>query len=290
MTSIPARGAVQAANASTPFFPLPPAPSHQGRGSFGTWALASDPAGLDPAGLDPAGLDPAGLEGEAHQPPGRSRPGWRAAPARLTLNLLLALALVLLASGCGTTPILVHQYLLEYPAPPLKGSPLNAGLKVEHCAVAQAYNTTSMIYQPAPFEREAYKYHRWRVNPGYLVTDYLVRDLRHSGLFKAVFTSESSEKNRFVLEGGVEDFQEVDGPDGWQASLALVVTLLDTSAEEAPQKVVFQKRYGMREPMVARTPQGLAESMSRAMERLSAQIIPEVYDAARKRLAAQKPE
>jgi ABC-type uncharacterized transport system auxiliary subunit len=170
----------------------------------------------------------------------------------------------------------------------LTGAPLNANLKVERFAVAQAYNTTSMIYQAQAFKSEAYKYHRWRVNPGYLVTDYLVRDLRAGGLFKAVFTYESSEKTRFVLEGGVEDFQESDNPDGWKAALALVVTLIDTSQEGVPQKVVFQKSYRVTEPMVTQTPQGLAESMSRAMEQASARIISDVYDAARKRLESKK--
>jgi hypothetical protein len=42
------------------------------------------------------------------------------------------------------------------------------------------------------------------------------------------------------------------------------------------------------EPMVARTPQGLAESMSRAMGKLSAQLTAEVYAAARQRLKSEK--
>ena len=205
--------------------------------------------------------------------------------SRLALPWLAAVGLALVLAGCGHPPVLVHQYLLDYPSPALKGTPLNAGLKVDRFQVAQAYNTTSMVYQPGAFEREAYKYHRWRVNPGYLVTDYLARDLRQSGLFQAVFTYESSEKPRFALEGGVEDFQELDDSDGWKASLALIVTLLDTTQEEVPQKVVFQKSYRVTEPMVERTPKGLAESMSRALERASAQILSDVYQAARKRLA-----
>jgi ABC-type uncharacterized transport system auxiliary subunit len=251
MTSTPARGAVKTADARTTH---PSARRRPGRGNFQT----STTAGL------------------------AARPwtGWGAA--------LAALALALLFAGCGHPPMLVHQYLLEYPAPPLKGSPLPASLKVERFAVAQAFNTTSMIYQPRAFEREAYKYHRWRVNPGYLVADYLSRDFRHAGLFQAVLSSEAGDQARFALEGGVEDFQEVDAPEGWQASLSLVVTLLDTEAEAAPRKVVFQKHYQAAEPMVARTPQGLAESMSRALERLSARIIPEVYNAAKQRLAAPK--
>jgi len=208
--------------------------------------------------------------------------------ARLALTALVSVGLAPLLCGCGKPPMLVRQYVLEYPSPPLTGSPLNVAVKVERFAVAQAYNTTSMVYQPGAFKREAYKYHRWRVNPGYQVTDYLVRDLRKSGLFKAVFTFESSEKTRFVLEGGVEDFQELDEADGWKAALALCVTLLDTEQENVARKVVFQKSYRVAEPMVERTPQGLAESMSRAMEKLSAQIITYVYDAARQRLAAKE--
>jgi ABC-type uncharacterized transport system auxiliary subunit len=259
MTSRPARGAVKRAAALTSLSSFSPAPSCPARGS---------------------------LAASAPRPAARSRPGWSAALAWTGLCFLGALAL--LGSGCGHPPMLVHQYLLEYPAPPLKGSPLPASLKVERFAVAQAYNTTSMIYQPGAFERQAYKYHRWRVNPGYLVADYLARDFRHAGLFQAVFSSEAGEKARFALEGGVEDFQEVDAPGGWQASLSLVVTLLDTEAEAAPRKVVFQKHYQASEPMVAQTPQGLAESMSRALERLSARIIPEVYNAAKQRLAAKQ--
>jgi ABC-type uncharacterized transport system auxiliary subunit len=212
---------------------------------------------------------------------------------KLASGLRKSLALVglaLLVLGCGKSPMLVHQYLLEYPAPSLAGAPLPADLKVERFAVAQAYNTTAMIYQPQAFKSQAYKYHRWRVNPGYLVTDYLVRDLRAGGLFKAIFTFESSEKTRFVLEGGVEDFQEMDNPEGWQAALALVVTLIDTSAEGVPRKVVFQKNYRVVEPMGVQTPQGLAESMSRAMAQASARISSDVYDAARKRLETKKPE
>ena len=72
------------------------------------------------------------------------------------------------------------------------------------------------------------------------------------------------------------------------ASLTLTVTLLDTTQEEAPRKVLFQKSYRVTEPMVARTPKGLAEAMSRAMELTSAQIITDVYAAARQRLQAKQ--
>jgi cholesterol transport system auxiliary component len=158
---------------------------------------------------------------------------------------------------------------------------------VELFSVAQAFNTNAMVYQPQPFQSQAYNYSRWRANPGYLVSDFLIRDLRESGLFKAVFGADSTAEYRFKLEGGVVEFQEVDATDGWKASLALTVTLLDTAQEELPRRVVFQKNYRVQEPLPEKTPQGLAQGMSRAMEQVSAQVINDTYEAARTRTAGK---
>ena len=86
-------------------------------------------------------------------------------------------------------------------------------------------------------------------------------------------------------EVGVEEFQEVDEPDGWKAVLALTVTLLDVSQEELPRRVVFQKQYRAVEPMPDKTPKGLAQGMSKALEHLSARIITDTYEATRQRAA-----
>jgi ABC-type transporter Mla MlaB component len=86
--------------------------------------------------------------------------------------------------------------------------------KVELLSVAQAFNTNAMVYQPRRFQSQSYNYSRWRANPGYLVTDYLIRDLRESRLFQAVFGPDRGDKYRFKLEGGVAEFQELDASDG----------------------------------------------------------------------------
>ena len=201
---------------------------------------------------------------------------------------ILVCTVILAGSGCGKPPMLVNQYILEYPAPVAPGKPkIPAELKVELFSVAQTFNTHSMVYQPRPYQSQSYNYSRWRANPGYLVTDYLIRDLRESGLFKAVFGPDSGGKHRFKLEGGVVEFQELDTTGAWQASLALTVTLLDTDKEELPQRVVFQKNYRVLEPLPEKTPQGLAQGMSRAMEQVSARIITDTYEAARSRTAGK---
>jgi ABC-type uncharacterized transport system auxiliary subunit len=196
----------------------------------------------------------------------------------------LILPTLLLLSSCGKPPMLVHQYILEYPPPVVPGKTRSPeAVKIGLFSVAQAFNTNAMVYQPKPFKSETYNYSRWRANPGYLVSDYLLRDFRDSRLFSAVFGPSSDGRYRYFLEGGVEEFQEIDELGGWKAALALTVTLLDVTQEELPQRVVFQKKYQAMEPMPEKTPQGLAQGMSRAMQHLSGRIINDTYQAIRQR-------
>jgi cholesterol transport system auxiliary component len=198
------------------------------------------------------------------------------------------LSAAILLAGCGKPPVMVHKYLLEYPAPDVPRHPqVPEGLKVELFAVAQAFNSPAMAYRSGSYKSEAYRYHRWRVNPGNLVTDFLLRDLRQAGLFKAVFGYDSTARPRFLLEGAVEEFQEKDEGEVWSAALGLNLTLLDTSKEEITQRVLFQKNYRTAEPLADKTPQGLADAMSRAVQKLSQAIILDVYQAARQRQAVQ---
>jgi len=205
-------------------------------------------------------------------------------PLQTGATLMLWLSLTFLLSACGKPPLPVEKYILEYSSPEIGARPqLDQSLMVEQFAVAQAFNSSDMVYRPSPYQSEVYRYHRWRVNPGYLVTDYLIRDLRNSRLFRGVFLGPSSGNSRYQLEGTVEDFQELDEPDGWKASLAINVTLLDTVQELMPQRVVFQRNYRAVEPLDQKTPHGLAQGMSQAMKSISAQVIEDVYQACRKR-------
>ncbi|MEJ5329641.1 MAG: ABC-type transport auxiliary lipoprotein family protein [Desulfobaccales bacterium] len=205
---------------------------------------------------------------------------------------LSLLGLLLLTGACSRPPILVQRYILEYPAPAFpRQAPLAEAVKVHQFAAAEAINTTAMLYRPDAYQRQAYVYHQWRITPGPLVTDSLVRDLRHAGLFQAVFTEDSPDRARFRVEGGVTEMQEENHPAGWQAVLGLSVTLLDTNypPKEVSRRVMFQKSYRAVEAMPDKTPQGLAAAMSRAMSRLSQEIINDIYRAAAARLAEKTP-
>jgi hypothetical protein len=112
-----------------------------------------------------------------------------------------------------------------------------------------------------------------------MVADFLARDWRSSGLFRAVFSYQEAEEARFKVEGTVEEFLEIDEKDGPKASMGLIVTLVDLSQRDVASRVVLQNRYWYTEPMVERSAAGLARGISRALEKGSATILQDLYRA-----------
>lgn len=199
----------------------------------------------------------------------------------LKISLLLILSALLLA-GCisrRAPSAVVQRYALEYPSPQVTNlSPVEFAIKVERFSAAKTYSGRSMVFRPEPYKLDSYASNYWMVNPGDMVSDYLLRDLRNSGLFKAVFSFRDLEDGRYALEGSVVDFLEIDENGERRAVLTLSVTLLDLSQSGVPARLLFQKRYSAEEPLRQGTPAGLAEAMSTAMKTLSARIITDIHE------------
>lgn len=205
--------------------------------------------------------------------------------------VVIACACLSFLSGCysaGGSGRMVEFYTLEYAPPAFEGPGTGGIVKFDRFFSARSYDSTAMLYKPAVYKVVAYSYHKWRTSPGDMVTDYLVRDFRHCGLFGAVFTYRQPESARFVVGGGVEEFVEAKEANGWNAVLGLYVTLLDQQKQEVTEKVVFQKRYRVVQPISSESPESFATGMSEAMARISAEIIGDVSRAVRGR-SAQGP-
>ena len=191
--------------------------------------------------------------------------------------------LMLLASGCSfgsKTTYSVNQYTLEYPSPVFKeNAPIKELIKVERFSVANAFDTSAIVYRDGPNLRNIDPYNRWRTKPGDTVTDFLVRDLRHSGLFQAVFSYNQNEETRYRLEGQVNEFLESKENDGFKAILSVDVTFLDLSKKEVTERIVFQRSYGYTEPLGRETYGNLAQAMSNAMEKFSRQVMMDLHQA-----------
>jgi ABC-type uncharacterized transport system auxiliary subunit len=208
-----------------------------------------------------------------------------------TMKWGLLMVLLFLVAGCfarSKPQYLVEQYTIEYPSPVIQGlSGLPAPVRVDRFLVGHTYNSRAMMYKSDPYKVAAYDYSRWRVNPGDMVTDFFLRDLRVAAIFPAVFSYRNTEGSRFLVEGGVEEFLHLTQKNGGMAVLGLTLTLIDESQQEATKRILFQKRYRITEPTVDHTPEAFAKAMSLAMSRLSEEIIRDVHGAAARRLSHQ---
>ena len=199
----------------------------------------------------------------------------------------IALAFICLGgcAGSGKPPYSIDTYFLDYPAPVARpAETIPATLKFSRFSVAAAYNSTHMIFRKDAYRFDFFNYSRWAVNPGDMVADRLLRDIRESGLFQAVFSRQEMEDGRFVISGSVEDFfLRVDNDRG-TAVIALNVSLKDSAAKEAGKKIIFQKQYRSEEPLTEASPYGYSQAASQAMQKISGQLIGDLRTAVKNNL------
>lgn len=192
------------------------------------------------------------------------------------------LLLIGLLSGCfggaGKTPF-IRQYVLEY-APPQAAMGtrpvVEETVRVERFFADRMFMGQGMLYRQGPYRRDAYPAQRWRVSPGNMVTEFLRRDLREAGLFRAVLSERDPEDARFSVTGGVEQFIESREASGRKALMTATVTLMDLSRKETADLVVFQKSYRTEAAIAGEGGAGLAAAMSQAMSDLSRQVIADI--------------
>ena len=172
----------------------------------------------------------------------------------------------------------ISYYTLEYDSPTIKGRRiLPFAVFVERFQVTPLYDSNKIIYRNNEYKREAYSYHKWRTNPGDMVSQLLARDFKETSLFKAVFTLDSRFPSSHILKGTVLEFYEKDGEDRWEGILTLSVALIRKDEADPLKSVVFQKNYTIKEVCAKKNPQALAEAMSNALKKISVLIIRDIY-------------
>lgn len=193
------------------------------------------------------------------------------------------LGLILSITSCAnlSQPSLrIRYFTLEYAPPPATDSgPLPRVIKVERFSAAPIHNTSQIIYRDLSYGRMAYTHDKWRSTPPDLVTYFLARDLKHSGLFKAVLPHDTGQAYSHVLEGSVDEFLEWDLEESWEAVLTFTVTFMIAKEPDVSRRVLFQKTYQGKRPCRQKNPRALAEAMSLAMADLSAAVIRDVHAA-----------
>ena len=204
----------------------------------------------------------------------------------MRLAIFILIIFLIASGGCVTLKqpnMKIEYYTLEYDAShSVKNTNLNpvqAALKVERFSIAPVYNTSRIVYRDQEFKRSSYFYHKWKSNPADLVTYFLTRDIRESGLFTAVNVPDSKITHTHIVEGLIDEFLEWDSKDKWEAVLSMNVTLLDAGTSDISKRVIFQQKFSSRKTCKEKHPKALAQAMSQAMAEVSENICLTIHKA-----------
>lgn len=208
---------------------------------------------------------------------------------RMKQHILAGLCLCTVLGGCINLKqphYDISFYTLEYP--PVRTGDLGdlpVVLKVAPFGVAPAYDTHRIVFRKAPFRRDTYPYHRWRSDPGDLVSDRLRRDLATGALFAAVITSDNNLPADYRLTGTVDEFLEWGENKKREAVLSISITLSGEDPSAMERVVLLHRAYRANRPIEGTDPPSLVKAMSQAMAELSLQVMTDVHRYIRQREA-----
>jgi ABC-type uncharacterized transport system auxiliary subunit len=200
----------------------------------------------------------------------------------MTRLLLLA---ALFVSACTKVPQ-TRFYQLAAPQPAssrdaagvtlaISRDAAGVALAIEPLDTHPAYDDERIVYRVTPYRLDYYNYHRWSAPPGMIVADFLERSFDHSGRFRSI--TRETQSAPVMLGGRVLAIEEIDeSKTKWLGRIAVELTLTSTATGE----VVWARRYDETEPLAQQSPEGLAEALTVAMNRIAAQALVEVADLA----------
>jgi ABC-type uncharacterized transport system auxiliary subunit len=196
---------------------------------------------------------------------GRTRSLAQAALCALlwSASALSILVVVFLVAGCGSArPIKYYQ--LSYPstAPPPSPDAINTTLIVKPFEASHLYLSDQIVYGFDSPELGVYQTQRWAEPPVEMLQDALVRGLRSTGRFRAVYTIRSDVGGQYILAGHLYDFKEVDG-SAIVARLNYEVRLRDRKTGTA----VWTHMYSHDEPASEKSVSAVAIAMDRNVQR-----------------------
>ena len=148
---------------------------------------------------------------------------------RKTAAFLPAL-MALFVCACGAArPSKYYQLTIPGDAPAGQAAdPPSAPvtLLVGNLFSSDLYREDRIVYSTAGEQMGTYEYERWAEPPTEMIQEVLLRELRSSGRYRAVFTHKSDTNGDFLLRGRLYDFKEIS-QNGMSARLTVEFEMRD---------------------------------------------------------------
>jgi ABC-type uncharacterized transport system auxiliary subunit len=125
----------------------------------------------------------------------------------------LTAAGLLTLSGCGAARPSKYYHLTipSEQAASQSADPVPATLLLGPLLASHLYREDRLVYSMGGEQMGTYEYQRWAEPPTEMIEEVLLRSLRTSGHYKAVYMHRSDANGDFALRGRLYDFKEVSG-------------------------------------------------------------------------------
>lgn len=183
-------------------------------------------------------------------------------PRRYQVVTLGIALLVLALAGCGAGRPIKYYQLSYPPAVTPSQDAVDATIMVRSFQASPLYVDNKIVYGFDGPEMGTYSYQRWAQAPIGILQDALVRGLRASGQFKAVFDMRSDVNGRYILAGQLYDFKEVD-LSPMVARLNYEVRMRDRNSNT----IVWSHIYSHDEPASEKSINAFVQAMDKNVQR-----------------------
>jgi ABC-type uncharacterized transport system auxiliary subunit len=179
-------------------------------------------------------------------------------------------AVVLFLGGCGAArPSQYYQLTVPGDAPAAKeadSTPVT--LLVGTLFAPDLYREDRIVYSTTQEEMGTYEYQRWAEPPTEMIQEVLLRALRSSGRYRAVFAHRSDTNGDFLLRGRLYDFKEVSA-NGMVARLTVDFEMRDLKSGTT----VWTHYYHHDEPVNGKNVPAVVAALDRNVQRSVKEVL-----------------
>lgn len=179
------------------------------------------------------------------------------------LSLVTSFLLAVMLAGCGATRASKY-YQLTVPAEKSGAEPADPGaatLLVAPLLGSHLYREDRIVYSSGGEEMGTYEYHRWVEPPTEMIPEVLLRELRASARYKAVYAARSNANGDFLIRGRLYEFKEVSG-----RPLLAKVTLELEMREVKSGATVWTHYYSHEEPVSGKDVAAVVAALDRNVQ------------------------
>jgi len=198
----------------------------------------------------------------------RERPGSFSQIMRAANGVVLTLA-VSFACGCGASR--PFKYYQLSPSNGLSSAttaePFPITLTLGHMRAPHLYREDRIVYSAKGEEMGTYEYQRWTEPPTEMIEETMLRALRASGRYQAVYPFGSDLRGDFLLRGQLFDFKEVSS-EILVARVTLELELSDTKSGAT----VWNHNYSYDEPVNGKDISAVVAALDRNVQRCVAEV------------------